>query len=41
MGRRLWWAYEYKQTDAVEILLAAGVDPEAKDSVSEQLAVDP
>ena len=28
----LWWAYEYGQTAAIELMLAAGVDPEAKDS---------
>ena len=26
------WAYEYEQTAAVELLLAAGVDPTEQDS---------
>ena len=34
--RVLWvwcrWAYEYEQTAAVELLLAAGVDPTEQDS---------
>ena len=28
----LWWAYEFKRKEIVDMLLAAGADPAAKDT---------